>query len=337
MLAFFRRLLEPVTARTNPQGLAASQADADTAATPEVNEETGWQAALDVDSRFYPWLLGAYGKHVEHGEEKPLLIALDRLCRSDFSNSRHIPRVPSVLPQLLKSLRNENVSGDELAGHIARDVSLVAEIISEVNSSYYNPADKISSLDNAIRLLGINGLRLLVARSAFRPLIQLQSGHVTSVVAPLMWEQSEKCAYACRFLAQERGLGTFHAFLAGLLQNIGMMIAFRTLDQIMNAPAVPLATEFRLRFLHMGHILSYRIAQQWNFPDEVMSALKDQVAHARPLQGLGLVVRQAGDISKLRILIDAGSIAEDDPELCLETGGQMQRCLSALHLQEENS
>ncbi|MFZ6708388.1 HDOD domain-containing protein [Undibacterium sp. TC9W] len=321
---------------------SAADAEALQAATvfsaPEdiVAEEGAWQAGFDVDSRFYPWLLGAYGKQVQHGADKPLLIALERLVRADFSDARHIPRVPSVLPQLLKSLRNENVSGDELASHIGRDVSLVAEIISEVNSSYYSPADKISSLDNAIRLLGINGLRLLVARTAFRPLIQLQSGRITCVVAPLIWEQSEKCAQACRLLAQERGLDGFHAYLTGLVQNIGLIIAFRSLDQIMVAPVMPLATEFRLRFLHMAHILSYRIAKEWDFPDAVMQALKDQVSHDGPLQDLGLVLKQAGDISKIRLLVNAAVISDDDEDLRLAADAEMQRCFTALHVQEKD-
>ncbi len=340
MLAFVRRLFglsEPQHAVNKPASpdrpVKPTKPDW-SEAEPVAQQETTWQAAFDVDSRFYPWLLGPHGSHVAHGADKPLLVALDRLCRADFSDSRHIPRVPSVLPQLLKSLRNENVSGDELASHVARDATLVAEIISEVNSSYYSPADKISSLDNAIRLLGINGLRMLVARSAFRPLIQLQSGHITSVVAPIIWEQSEKCAQASRWLAGERGLDGFHAYLAGLLQNMGLIIAFRALDQIMLVPAMPLATEFRLRFLHMAHILSFRIAQQWNFPDAVMAALQDQVSHSTDLQDLSLVVRQASEISKICLLINAGSLADDDEDLHLATDAEMQRCLAALHVQE---
>lgn len=333
MISYFRNLLRRFRKDQSTDALQAVTVFSE----PEdiVAEEGAWHADFDVDSRFYPWLLGIHGKQIQHGAEKPLLIALDRLVRADFSDTRHIPRVPSVLPQLLKSLRNENVSGDELASHIARDVTLVAEIISEVNSSYYNPADKISNLDNAIRLLGINGLRLLVARTAFRPLIQLQSGRITSVVAPLIWEQSEKCAQACRLLAQGRGLDGFHAYLAGLLQNIGLIIAFRSLDQIMLAPVMPLATEFRLRFLHMAHILSYRIAKEWDFPDAVMQALKAQVSHEGELQDLALILKQASDISKIRLLVNAGVIDANDDELCLSADAEMQRCLIALQSLDE--
>ncbi|MCH8621441.1 HDOD domain-containing protein [Undibacterium sp. TS12] len=336
MLTFLRRLfgMSPPSGQTAEPASQPATSETVPASESDAPASTEWQAAFDVDSRFYPWLLGRFASQVSNGAEKPLLVALERLCRADFSDTRHIPRVPSVLPQLLKSLRNEYVSGDELAGHIAKDVSLVAEIISEVNSSYYSPADKISNLDNAIRLLGINGLRMLVARTAFRPLIQLQAGHVTSVVAPLIWEQSEKCAQACRQLAQERGLDAFHAYLAGLLQNIGLIIAFRALDQIMTSPTMPLATAFRLRFFHMAHILSYRISREWDFPEAVMGALKDQVSHESPLQGLGLVVRQASDISKLSQMVNAGVCNKDDEGLQLSTDAQIQRCFSALHARE---
>lgn len=336
VLAFLRRLFNSSSSSNQPASAAVSAPPVlpePAQPVPEGTEQAviAWQAAFDIDSRYFPWLLGSFATEFNNGAEKPLLVALERICRADLSDTRLLPRVPSVLPQLLKSLRNENVSGDELATHIAKDVTLVAEIISEVNSSYYNPADKISSLDNAIRLLGINGLRLLVARTAFRPLIQLQSGRITSVVAPQIWEQSEKCAQACRLLAQQRGLDSFHAYLAGLLENIGLIIAFRTLDQVMSNPALPLSTAFRLRFLHMAHILSFRISRQWDFPDAVMRALQDQVSHEGPLQDLGLVLRQASDISKLNMLVHAGLCHEDDEDLCLDTDEAIQRCFSALN------
>ncbi|MFZ6655140.1 HDOD domain-containing protein [Undibacterium sp. TJN19] len=330
MIAFLRRFFGLAKIETADEPILASENTPENTAAPE-KTATAWRPALDVDSRFYPWLLGEKGSLIANVTEKPLLAALDRLCRSEFAGSNLIPRVPSVLPQLLKSLRDENVSGEELARHISRDVALVAELITEVNSSYYSPVDKISSLDNAIRLLGVNGLRMLVARTAFRPLIQLQSGQITKVLAPVIWEQSEKCALACRLLAQERQLDAFHGFLAGLLQNVGLIIAFRTVDQSMPNQAMSLSTEFRLRFLHMAQILSYRIAQQWDFPPLVTEALKQQFGSSDPLQGLALVVRQAGDLSKLRMLVNAGVISEQDEELAFSPGDQIQNIFLTLN------
>lgn len=312
----------------------------------ETPDDMNWKPAFDVDARFFPWLLGDYGKSFGHDLEKPLLLALERVCRSEFAGSSLIPRVPSVLPQLLKSLRDENVSGDELARHIAKDVSLVAELIAEVNSSYYSTSDKISSLDNAVRLLGINGLRMLVARSAFRPLIQLQSGQLTKHVAPAIWQQSEYCALACRLLAQERGLDSFHAYLAGLLQNVGLIIAFRTMDQSMQYQRMPLSTEFRQAFLHMAQSLSFRIARQWDFPDEVTVALQAQISNdssdsstagQQKLHDLGLVVRQASELSKLRLLVNDNIVNQQDKELQWAAASHIQSCFAALQLQQRDN
>jgi len=308
----------------------------------EAPDDLNWKPAFDVDALFFPWLLGDYGKSSGHDLEKPLLLALERVCRSEFAGSSLIPRVPSVLPQLLKSLRDENVSGDELARHIAKDVSLVADLIAEVNSSYYSTSDKISSLDNAVRLLGINGLRMLVARSAFRPLIQLQSGQLTKHVAPAIWQQSEYCALACRLLAQERGLDSFHAYLAGLLQNIGLIIAFRTMDQSMQYQRMPISTEFRLAFLHMAQSLSCRIARQWDFPGEVTAALQAQIssdgstAGQHKLQDLALVVRQASELSKLRLLVNDDVVNQQDKELQWAAASHIQSCFAALQLQQRD-
>ena len=72
------------------------------------------------------------------------------------------------MPQILKSLRDENGSNSELAFHIAKDLVLVSELLHEVNAAHFNLAQKIIHLDKALQLLGQNGLRILVAKVAFR-------------------------------------------------------------------------------------------------------------------------------------------------------------------------
>jgi hypothetical protein len=95
--------------------------------------------------------------------------------------------------------------------------------------------------------------------------------------------------------------------------------------------SMSLSTEFRLRFLHMAQILSYRIAQQWDFPSLVTEALKDQFGSNVDLQGLALLVRQASDLSKLRMLVNAGPISDQDEELGFSSGDQIHAIFVALN------
>jgi len=177
------------------------------------------------------------------------------------------------LLQVLKSLRDSNVSANDLAQQISKDVSLVAELLHEVNGVYYSPVNRISSLDSAIQLLGLNGLRMLIARTAFRPVIHTQSGQLAKELAPVIWEHSEKTALACQLLAQQAKLDDFHAFLAGLLQNAGLMIAFRLVDRTGVTEKLPMSGNFQEAFFKQAVLLTLHVGEQWEFPEPVMRAI----------------------------------------------------------------
>lgn len=109
---------------------------------------------------------------------------------------------PEVIPRLLCSLRDEDVSTSELAQQVAQDVVLMAEIIREANSAYYRPMSPVKTVEAAIMMLGQNGLRMLLARVGFRPVIkQMGADGFSKRVAPQVWRQSEKCALAASLMA----------------------------------------------------------------------------------------------------------------------------------------
>lgn len=315
MFKLLRQLINPAARQRDEDCLPDEMLPAHTQIHLE-HEESIWSPGADLELYFLKHLIPNDTRLNE--AEKTILTALERLCQSEWQGSKLIPRVPTVVPQLLKSLRDENVSDSTLAQYLAKDVLLVAELIAEVNSAYYSPPSKITSLDQAVRMLGINGLRMLVARVAFRPLIQLQSGSLANAAAPYIWQQSDWCASAAHMLAQQRGEDSFAAFLAGLTQSIGLMIALRTVDQSLIAHGLPESLNFRLRFLQTATLLSARMAKYWQFPPAVCSALVAQLpifdhSEYHP-QKLALCVRQAIGLGKLRLLVAQRGLSRAEAE-----------------------
>jgi HD-like signal output (HDOD) protein len=271
----------------------------------------------DVNSLFYRWLIGqgALTQTTPNHLEKMLLETLDTLSKSELGGANLVPRVPAVIPQLLKSLRDENMSAAALSRQIAHDVLLVAEVIHDANSPYYHPAQPIHNIENAVILLGQNGLRLVIARVAFRPIINMQSGRFTKVVAPHIWSQSEKCADTCKMLAGEMRADAFEAFLAGLMQNVGMIVAFRMIDRSYEGPQLPDSDRFCFAFNQIARLLSARIAKHWDFPDNVVAALENLGKEAEVETNrtpLGRVLSMSDQISKIRMLVDAKQLQEDE-------------------------
>ncbi|MFD2367268.1 HDOD domain-containing protein [Pseudoduganella sp. GCM10020061] len=267
-------------------------------------------SAGDINAAFYCLVAGDPHEDVPAATEQLILESLLRLVKAPDSAASLVPRVPAVIPPLLRSLRDTSLSGSDLARQIAQDVVLVGEVIREANSSYYSPATPVRNLEAAVLMLGQNGLRMLLARVAFRPVISQQSGRLARLSAPPIWAQAEKCALAASMLAYEHGAEPFEAYLAGLMENVGLIVAFRMIDQGFGDKAVlPGSAQFCRGLFGYARMISARIAMLWDFPPNVVTAIAQAgEADGPPLaQALG----KADRISKLRLLADSGRVGID--------------------------
>ncbi len=304
---------EPEIATPQPEPVPVAETPAGSTTTTE--KLVAWKPALPVDSLFFDWVMGYPGEGGSFETEQTVMQALYKLLASDLNDAVIVPRVPSVIPQLLNSLRSKTISAGELSRQIVKDVVLVGEVINTVNSALYNPADRINSLEKAVMILGEEGLRLVIAKVAFRPIINLNAGQFTRRAAPHIWGQSEKCAVACHTLA--RDMDPFHAFLTGLMKNVGLIIAFRLLDQTCEQGKFKYSPAFQPIFSSVAATLSYRIAQRWEFPEHVILALQQQAGGRKAIEWspLGHLLHTADLIAKMRLLVNHGQLNSSDKKL----------------------
>lgn len=305
-MGWIGKLLNGGDEKSKPAAVAAAAA-AEAARQPATITE--------IDAMYYRWLAAASAAQAPDETEQQILDELARLAREPIAGAALVPRIPAIIPQLMRTLQDENMSAAKLSAQLAQDVLLVAEVYREANrpcyQSRYNASPSISNMEGAIMLLGQNGMRMLLARVAFRPIVSMQSGGLTVRTAPLIWRQSEKCALAASLVAPAMHANAFDAYLAGLMANVGLVVAFRLIDQ-MHAPDVfPQSDAFIAQVFAQARILSVRIAELWEFPQSVTRAI-GQVgqADADPqAQALALGER----LSKLRMLADTGRFPADDP------------------------
>ncbi|PHV40206.1 HDOD domain-containing protein [Janthinobacterium sp. BJB304] len=283
------------------------------AAAPEAARQPA--TITEIDAIYYRWLAAAGSAQAPAEAEQQILDELARLVREPVAGAALIPRIPAIIPQLMRTLQDENMSAAKLSAQLAQDVLLVAEVYREANRpryhSRYNASPSINNMEGAIMLLGQNGMRMLLARVAFRPIVSMQSGGLTIRTAPLIWRQSEKCALAANLVAPAMQANAFDAYLAGLMANVGLVVAFRLIDQMHAPDAFPQSDAFIAQVFAQARILSVRIAELWEFPASVTRAIA-QVgqADADPqAQALALGER----LSKLRMLLDTGRFPADDP------------------------
>lgn len=221
--------------------------------------------------------------------------AIERMSLDTTRAADWVPRVPAVLPGLLRSLRSEHSSAHDLAKLIEQDVSLLAEALKEANSALYQRGEKVTQTEDAVRLLGNQGLRMLIARVAFRPVLGADAGPLVQAGAARTWALGEACAQASRDLAPARGVDPFEAFLAGLALNIGQLVALRMADRVahlarqdahgLGPRKVPVGerpdttsdNQAAQDVVHVAALLSHRVAARWELPDNVVGTLTAQI------------------------------------------------------------
>jgi HD-like signal output (HDOD) protein len=272
-----------------------------------------------VGSAWNAWL---YERADEGGlelnpHEAQVLETLAGILGSQQSGAALVRRMPGLIPQLLQSLRSESFSGSALSRTISSDVVLVAAVIRLANSCYQSTGASVTSVEQAVILIGQEGLRQLITTVAFRPIIDVNSGFYVRRLAPILWEHSERCAIAARAMAPKLGIEPFDAFLAALLQNVGLTVALRTMDQATHGEPLLGSGVFWAQLARDTRTLSVSIAREWKFPDSVVQALGEQggLRKGAAMSPLGRLLMLVDYLGKVRTLSEQGVLEDGDAGL----------------------
>lgn len=236
-----------------------------------------------------------------------------------------LPRLPAVLPQLMRLVRRHDVASSELVQLLSRDPSLVGELMRLANSPRYRTEREITDLSGAILVLGQQGLNQLVMSVALRPIFNQGKGRYQSRAGTLLWDLSERTAVATTRLANA-GDDEFAAYLAGLSSQLGLMALLRSLDN-MSAPSVPPLDREGLhrQLMPLTATWSAQIVEHWGFPSKVAEALAPQPGRSAESTVLAHLVRQAQAVA-LRHLMQPGL----QPAQLGDWSAAQQRCYADL-------
>lgn len=313
-----------------PTAAPATSAPAEAATTPVVS----FEQAERVNAAWNAWL---FDRSDDAGletrpDEVQVLDALRTILASQQSGAALVRRMPGLVPQLLQSLRSDSFSGAALSRTISSDPVLVAAVIRLANHTYAGTGTTVASVEHAVILLGQEGLRQLITSVAFRPIIDMHSGFYTRRLAPKLWEHGERCALALHGLAGERGVEPFEAFLAGLLQNTGLIVALRMMDGATAGEAGLGSGVFLAQLARDTRQLSASIAREWDFPDSVVRALLEQggLRKGVPMSPLGRLLKLTGYLGQARMLAEQERLDETDAALLAGLPDYAARCQAAL-------
>lgn len=335
MYDWFHRIFKSAQKNaTNVVAPALAEVEMPAAPAPAAVSGTSWMQRDDVNANFSNCLFGANddAEIFTSQIESDILAALEKIVRSSQSGANLVRRMPGVIPQLLQSLRTEEFSGTDLAHKISPDVVLVAEVLRLANSAGYHASKSITSIEHAILILGHGGMRQLITGVAFKPIIDLKSGHFTKLAALNIWEQSRKCAVANRLLAHHERVDPFEAFLAGLMQNVGLLASLRVMDQMSVDGRLIGSVSFFNSLIGYARILSCNIGKEWHFPEPVITAIEEQgsIYNHAEMSPIGKILSIGDYLSKMQLLHHHRRLDIHDASVTQGLSAKEMHCLMEL-------
>ena len=163
-------------------------------------------------------------------QAQSMLARVDEVISSDLQRNALLPRAPQMLPQLMRSLRDDHYVAVEVAARISKDAVLAAEVIRVANGSHRGSREPIVDLSQAVQSIGTDQLRRVVTKSVLRPIFSVRGTSLSALAAPQIWVNAEFKAHLCSALAMADGLDPLDGYMAGMLHDCGWTALLRALD-----------------------------------------------------------------------------------------------------------
>jgi len=212
-----------------------------------------------------------------------------------------LPSLPTVVMELLASIAQEDTDIDELAKKIAQDQALTAKTLRLANSSFYGMAHQITTIQEAISILGFRTVRSLVTTAALIGTFAGSSNGGFNTTP--FWRHSIAAAVCARELASRRNLNPEHAYTAGLLHDIGRLVLVTQFGCHYEDTMTHRAQhdcrliDAELAVLGIDHAaVGHALTRHWKFPEAIQHAIAfHHSPQAHGIEPLTLVI-QASDV-----------------------------------------
>ncbi|MBI5589971.1 MAG: HDOD domain-containing protein [Deltaproteobacteria bacterium] len=203
----------------------------------------------------------------------------DKSLLDKLSSLKHIPTLPHILLQLIKSCNADSGSLKDISRIIEKDPALTSRILRLVNSAYYSKNNRISSVDGAVGFLGTNAIKNIAICSSVHEVFQNVKSR-TGFNLKHFWWHSLRCAILAKSIAEKQ---KYHdpdeAFLSGMLHDLGKIILWVNfpdqyadlLEKGKGRPDLILAEETQLGANHAE--IGAWLLNLWNFPQEIVNAV----------------------------------------------------------------
>lgn len=197
---------------------------------------------------------------------------------------KDLPTLPAIVMEILNTLDQEDVDTAELAHKVTQDLALTAKTLRYANSPFYSTLIKVTTIQQAISLMGFDTVRQLVLSAALSGCFP--ENNCKGFDHKAFWRHSNAVAFTSKLIARRMGTNEDVAFTAGLLHDIGLLALVtlypRQFEEVLAYRKEHMATQYEAegKILGVDHAsVGEALAQEWHFSDVMRNTI---AAHHQP-------------------------------------------------------
>ncbi|MCL2705401.1 MAG: HDOD domain-containing protein [Spirochaetaceae bacterium] len=201
---------------------------------------------------------------------------INALSREIVKEINELPQFPENIVQLQKMIDDPESEITDISRNIAMDMSLTADLLKIVNSAQYMLSKKVDSITEAVKLVGLRGLKNLLYSYGTQKI--LKSG------LKELWNHANRTAFYAYTLAKsyiKKKDMLDDVYIGGILHDIGKIIFFNAHPKLVGKIAELAKVKemgkniFEALSAGLNHAeIGALIAEKWNFPEHLVTSIR---------------------------------------------------------------
>jgi putative nucleotidyltransferase with HDIG domain len=236
-----------------------------------------------------------------------------------------LPSLPEVYIRVTELLESENATAEQIGVTLQSDPALTARILRLINSAYYGLRNDVSSIPQAVSLLGRDQLQQVLLGSVLSAVFK--DFDVSDFPLRDFWQHCIKTAIIARQLAMQNARIIDHEafFTVGLLHDIGWLVIAKVSPgsylQIINIARAENRNVLEVEIENLGttHIeVGAALLQQWGIPEMITQCIKNHhdIEHGGSLAVETSIAYLANQLSRLSF--EDNVTEEDEAQVILD-------------------